>query len=82
MTISVSLYLCIIDLLHVFLPSPCPLPAFLALTGLVCFPLISSCLCTALHCTVLQVMPSEYDEFILYLEGRRSIEAFLLLPET
>jgi acyl-coenzyme A thioesterase 9 len=24
-----------------------------------------------------QVMPSEYDEFVLYLEGRRSIEAYL-----
>jgi hypothetical protein len=61
----------------VLLHSPCPFSAFLALIRLISFHLIS-----ALHCTALQVMPSEYDEFILYLEGRRSIEAFLLLPET
>lgn len=29
----------------------------------------------------LQVMPSEYDEFVLYLEGRRSMEAFLIDEE-
>ena len=26
----------------------------------------------------LQVMPSEYDEFVLYLEGRRSMENYFL----